>query len=93
MPPDGIGLVQMEYIRTQTVCRNALTATLFHLAERGLIDVRQTGEKDWRICGLADKETWDRVDPVSRTVGTSLKVDRAGAKFDADGSKSSGNAS
>ena len=80
----------MEYIRTETVSRNALTATLFHLAERGLIDVRQTGENDWQIRGLADREAWDRVDPVSRTVGTSLKVDRAGAEFDADGAMSSG---
>ncbi len=37
-PPPGLGPVQTEYIRTETVPKNGLTATLFYLAERRLID-------------------------------------------------------
>ena len=33
-PPDGLGPVQFEYIRTEAVAKSGLTATLFHLAER-----------------------------------------------------------
>ena len=36
-PPPGLGPVQTEYIRTEVVPRNALTATLFYLAERKMI--------------------------------------------------------
>ena len=31
----GLGPVQLEYIRTEAVPKNGLTATLFYLAERG----------------------------------------------------------
>ena len=34
-PPPGLGPVQTEYIRTESVPKNGLTATLFYLAERG----------------------------------------------------------
>ena len=44
-PPEGIGPVQSEYIRTESVSKNALTATLFYLADRGLIEMRQTGKE------------------------------------------------
>ena len=33
-PPAGLGPVQLEYIRTEAVPKNALTATLFYLGER-----------------------------------------------------------
>ncbi|MDT5018532.1 MAG: hypothetical protein QOD39_4692, partial [Mycobacterium sp.] len=33
-PPPGLGPVQTEYIRTEALPKNALTATLFYLAER-----------------------------------------------------------
>ena len=53
-PPPGLGPVQTEYIRTESVPKNGLTATLFYLAERGLIDMRQVNEKQWNISGKAD---------------------------------------
>ena len=43
-PPPGLGPVQLEYIRTETVPKNGLTATLFYLAERGLIEL-QAGQR------------------------------------------------
>ena len=44
-PPPGLGPVQTEYIRTESVPKNGLTATLFYLAERGLIDMRQVNDE------------------------------------------------
>ena len=53
-PPPGLGPVQTEYIRTESVPKNGLTATLFYLAERGLIDLRQVNDKQWNIRGIAE---------------------------------------
>ncbi len=57
-PPEGIGPVQSEYIRTESVSKNALTATLFHLADRGLIEMRQTGKDKWKIRNTAKAGAW-----------------------------------
>ena len=54
-PPPGLGPVQTEYIRTESVPKNGLTATLFYLAERGLIDMQQVNDKQWTIRGKADQ--------------------------------------
>ena len=43
-PPQGLGPVQTEYIRTEAVPKNALTATLFDLAERK-IDLAAAGQR------------------------------------------------
>ena len=64
-PPPGLGPVQTEYIRTETVPKNGLTATLFYLAERRLVDLRQVNEKQWNIRGTAERGAWADVDPVS----------------------------
>ena len=53
-PPPGLGPVQTEYIRTESVPKNGLTATLFYLADRGLIDLRQVNDKQWNVRGLAE---------------------------------------
>jgi predicted membrane protein DUF2207 len=89
-PPPGIGPVQAEYIRTETVPKNGLTATLFYLAERKLIDLRQVSEKQWNIRGIAESGAWADVDPVSVTVGSVLKVLNPGSEFEAKHTKSSG---
>jgi len=44
-PPPGLGPVQTEYIRTEAVPNNGLTATLFYLAERKLVALEQVDEK------------------------------------------------
>ena len=54
-PPPGLGPVQTEYIRTESVPKNGLTATLFYLADRGLIDMRQVNEKQWSLRGKAEQ--------------------------------------
>ena len=89
-PPAGLGPVQTEYIRTEAVPKNALTATLFYLAERKLIDLQQINDKHWRIRGLAKQTEWERLDPVSRKVGTALKVNKPGEEFEAKKTVKSG---
>ena len=67
-PPPGLGPVQSEYIRTEAVPKNGLTATLFYLADRGLIDLRQVSDKQWNVRGIASPGAWADVDPVSVAV-------------------------
>lgn len=40
--------MQFEYIRTEAVPKNGLSATLFHLAERGLVELHQVGRGSGR---------------------------------------------
>ena len=89
-PPEGLGPVQMEYIRTESVPKNGLTATLFYLAERGMIELRQVNDEQWNVRGLVDISEWDQVDPVSRKVGIALKVNRPGTEFEAKKTVKSG---
>ncbi len=79
-PPPGLGPVQTEYIRTESVPKNGLTATLFYLADRGLIDMRQVNEKQWRIRGKGEQGAWADVDRASLAVGAALKVMRSGER-------------
>lgn len=83
-PPEGLGPVQTEYIRAEAVPRQALTATLFHLAERGLIELRQLTNGHWRIRGQAERVAWRDVDPVSVAVGSALRVTSPGEEFEAN---------
>jgi uncharacterized membrane protein YgcG len=89
-PPPGLGPVQTEYIRTESVPKNGLTATLFYLAERGLIDLRQVSDKQWNVRGKANRGAWADVDPVSVAVGSALKVMDPGAEFEAKHTVTSG---
>ena len=89
-PPEGLGPVQMEYIRTESVPKNGLTATLFYLAERRMIELRQVNDEQWNVRGLVDISEWDQVDPVSRKVGIALKVNRPGTEFEAKKTVKSG---
>ena len=83
-PPPGLGPVQTEYIRTESVPRNGLTATLFYLAERGLVELNQVGDKEWNVHGMAPGRAWADVDPVSIAVGSALKVMSPGSEFEAE---------
>ena len=82
-PPEGLGPVQVEYIRTESVPTNSLTATLLYLAERQVITLTRTGEGTWTIRGIADKAQWDLLDPVSRRGVAPLRVDTPGSEFTA----------
>jgi Predicted membrane protein (DUF2207) len=89
-PPPALGPVQLEYIRTEAVPKNGLTATLLYLAERRLVDLAQINEEKWRIRGLADRSAWADVDPVSVAVGSALKVIGPGSDFEATKTAKSG---
>ncbi|PRC43068.1 DUF2207 domain-containing protein, partial [Mycobacterium sp. ITM-2017-0098] len=52
-PPPGLGPVQAEYIRTESVPKNGLTATLLYLADRKLVTLDQVSDKQWNIRGAA----------------------------------------
>ena len=89
-PPPGLGPVQTEYIRTKTVPKNGLTATLFYLAERRLIELQQVNEKQWNIRGIGEPGAWADADPVSIAVGSALKVMKPGTEFEAKHTVTSG---
>ncbi|MDO0976973.1 DUF2207 domain-containing protein [Mycolicibacterium frederiksbergense] len=89
-PPPGLGPVQTEYIRTEAVPKNGLTATLFHLAERQLVDLRQISKNDWNVTGTAAPGAWADIDPVGVAVGSALKIIGPGAEFKARKSARSG---
>ena len=72
-PPPGLGPVQTEYIRTESVPKDGLTATLFYLAERGLVELKQAGET-WHVRCSSERAAWADVDPVSVAVGHELNV-------------------
>ena len=52
-PPPGLGPVQTEYILTEAVPKNGLTATLSHLAERELVELKQLGDGSGEVRGTA----------------------------------------
>ena len=89
-PPKGLGPVQCDYIRTEKVPREGLTATLFYLADRGLVSLKQVGGKKWSVQATHDRGAWADVDPVSVFVGSALGITGPGARFDANGTVSSG---
>ena len=80
-PPPGLGPVQTEYIRTESVPKNGLTATLFYLAERRLIDLRQVNDKQWNIRSIAERSAWAE--------STRQRRGRLGAEGDERGQPSS----
>ena len=61
--------MQTDYIRTESVPKNGLTATLFYLAERRFIELKQVNDKQWNIRSLAERKAWADIDPVSVAVG------------------------
>lgn len=89
-PPRGLGPVQSEYIRTEEVPANGLTATLFHLADRGLLALHQDSPKKWTVRNVGGAGDWAGVDPVSVAVGSALGLTYPGAVFRANGSVSAG---
>ena len=89
-PPPGLGPVQTEYIRTEVVPRNGLTATLFYLAERELVTLQQVDDNQWTVRGVGKPGRWADVDPASRAVGSRLKVINPGSEFEAKKTVKSG---
>ena len=89
-PPAGLGPVQCEYIRTERVPGEGLTATLFHLADRGLLSLDQSSKKKWTVHSVGDPGAWADVDPVSVAVGSALGLTGRGQDFSANGTVTAG---
>ncbi|TXI41974.1 MAG: DUF2207 domain-containing protein, partial [Mycobacterium sp.] len=89
-PPKGLGPVQCEYIRTEKVPDEGITATLFYLAERGLLSLNQTGAKKWAVHTVGESGAWADVDSVSVAVGSALGLNHPGGAFNANGGVSAG---
>ncbi len=89
-PPPGLGPVQVEYIRTESVPGHGLTATLFYMAERGLVELKQVNASQWNVTGTAQPGAWADVDSVTVAVGSALKVIGPGAQFSARKSAKAG---
>ena len=89
-PPAGLGPVQCEYIRTEKVPEAGITATLFYLADRGLVTLQETSPKHWIVHSSQRSGDWAEVDPVSVAVGSALGLTHPGAEFNANGGVSAG---
>ena len=75
-PPKRTRPVQCDYIRTEKVPAHALTATLFYLADRGLISLNQSGPRSgpspgrsMRTTGPTSIPSAGRSAPFSRSPG------------------------
>ncbi len=71
-PPEGLGPVQVVFMDTEGTGPDALTATLLHLAERGLVALDRTSADRWTISGIASPQQWEAVDPVGQAVADRL---------------------
>ena len=89
-PPTDLGPVQCEYIRTEKVPEEGLTATLFYLADRGLLTLDQDGKKKWTVHSVGDSGAWAEVDPVSGAVSSALGLEFHGTTFHANGGVAAG---
>ena len=89
-PPKDLGPVQFEYIRTEKVPTEGLTATMFYLAEQGLLSLNQDAKQKWTVVSVGRPGAWAEVDPVSAAVGEALALTQQGRKFKADGSVTAG---
>ncbi len=78
----------------KAVPENGLTATLFHLAERKLIELRAGWTSTPGTSPVPPEPgAWADIDPVSVAVGSALKVIGPGAEFKARKSATSGRSS
>ena len=89
-PPEGIGPVQANWIHSESFGSTTLSSSFLHMAQQGVVTLRQQGTEDWRIVGNDDGPGWSRMDRVTVALGACLGVTRRGAGFSADGSVSAG---
>lgn len=89
-PPPGLGPVQVEFIRTEAVPDNGLTATLFHLAEHRFVELHRDRDEQWTVRGIASRKDWIDLDPVAKAVGAALEIDTRDSRFTAKKTASAG---
>lgn len=88
-PARVLSPVQTYFVAHEKMPARALTATLMHMAERGLIRLRHTDDT-WTITSTRDGSAWARADPVSTGVADALGIRHPGTTFLADGSVDAG---
>ncbi len=89
-PPEGLGPAQTVYITKETAGTNALSATLFYLADKKLVTLELRDDKSWLVTGTGTPEQWAAIDAPTMGVAQSVGVSAPGYWFLADRSKSSG---
>lgn len=89
-PPDGLGPTQVVYVGSEGVGEKAVTSTLLHQAEQGLVRLRRDDSDNWTVVGEAAAERWASTDPVTRRLGEALGVTTPGGVFRADRSAAAG---
>ncbi len=88
-PPTGLGPVQCEYLLTETTGTSALTATVLHLADRGMVSLTDNGGS-WTVTNIPAPEKWAAIDPVATAVADALGVRTPGGSFTAAATEPSG---
>jgi hypothetical protein len=69
----------------------ALSATLLHLGDRGLVELERHADNSWTVVGKdVAPEAWSTVDPISHYVAQTLGVTTPGARFEVDRHKTAG---
>ena len=88
-PPTGLGPVQCEYLVTETTGTSALTATVLHLADRGVVTLTDNGGS-WTVTSVVAPEKWAAIDPVGTAVADTLGVRTPGGSFTAAATEPAG---
>lgn len=89
-PPQGLGPVQTHYIAYEEMGSNAITATMYYMAEKGLVKLEKREDNSWLVTGLVPQEQWNDVDAGTHAFGQALGVDREGYWFLAEKSEAAG---
>ncbi len=88
-PPSGLGPVQCEYLVSETTGTSALTATVLHLADRGLVTLTDDGGT-WTVTNVVAPEKWAALDPVGTAAADALGVRTPGGRFTAAATEPAG---
>jgi len=76
-PPDGLGPAQAVYVMNEKVGRDQFVATVLHAAQRGAISLSRDSEDLWRM-RTVNPRVWNDLDVVTKSVGTTLDLRKAG---------------
>ncbi len=90
-PPEGLGPVQTVFMATETPGEHDLAATVFHLAQLGLLTITSK-PRSWTAVAteLMTPDAIAATDPVSQAVIEGLSLQTAGNEFTASSSRAKG---
>ena len=90
-PPEGLGPVQTIFMAEETPGEHDLAATVFHLAQQGLLDITSK-PRSWTAVATdrLTPEAFAAADPVSQAVLTGLSLSIPGSEFTASNSRAKG---